>query len=449
MGLLACAFAALVYQNAFDNPFVFDDRETVLLNPSLIAAWDWRAATIQNLARPFVNLSYAFDRALWGFSSFGFHVTNVVLHITAVGLFYGWGTRALSDAARLGSAEPKGVRPGSDPFFPPAWGAFSAAAVFALHPLMSAAVGYISARSELLAAIGVLASLTYARRALVMANKTAALLAVVFGILAIGSSSSAAVLPLLVCAYDAWVLRNPGWPQRAARIYAPATLAVAMAAAWYATGMETPNVPPRGVFEYLLTEGLVAWRYVGLLLLPVGQSLVHQVHWVKTPLDPASFILLPVLVACVTFAIWKRGTQPLMAFGVVWFGGVLVPTAIVPVRDAMAEHRVYLASAGLLLAMASLAARPVAGSRVARAVLAVVLMLLAFGTYRRNEIWSDPMRLWEESIARSPDAWQAHWGYGELLREIGRCDRAAPEYESVLRLNPWHADARSRLDACR
>lgn len=450
LGLLACGLAALAYQNTFDNPFVFDDRETVLLNPSLIAAWDWRAAAVHNLARPVVNLSYALDRALWGFTSFGFHVTNVVLHITAVGLFYGWCSRALSDGARLGSGPSRArAADASDAGLAPAWGAFCAAGIFALHPVMSAAVGYISARSELLAAMGALASLTFARRAIVAANRPAAFLAVAFGALAIGSSSSAAALPLLVLAYDAWVLRDPGWALRAARIYAPATLAVAMAAAWYATGMDTANMPPRGFFEHLLTQELVTWRYLALLAVPVGQALVHQVHWVGTPFDPASFILLPLLAACITFAIWKRGRQPLVAFGVVWFVGVLAPTAIVSVRDAMAEHRLYLASGGLLLATASLAARPIAGSRVARAVLALVLAMLAVATYRRNELWSDPMKLWEESVERSPQAWQAHWGYGELLREIGRCDRAVPEYEAVLRLNPWHADARARLEACR
>src|SRR4051812_9772155 len=70
LGLLACALAALVYQNCVDNPFVFDDRETVLLNASLITPWDWRAVLAHNAARPVVNLSYALDRAIWGFTSF-------------------------------------------------------------------------------------------------------------------------------------------------------------------------------------------------------------------------------------------------------------------------------------------------------------------------------------------------------------------------------------------
>ena len=395
---------------------------------------------LHNLARPVVNVSYAFDRGISGFSSFGFHITNVVLHIAAVGLFYGWCTRALTDERRDAPDQRQA----------PEWGAFFAAGVFALHPVMSAAVGYVSGRSELLAAVGVLASLTYARRAIVASNRTAGFLAGIFGTLAIASSSSAAALPLLVLAYDAWVLRDPGWGLRAARIYAPATLAVATAAGWYLSGIEIPNVPPRGIVENLLTGGLVVWRYLALLVLPLGQSLVHQVHWVTRPLDPVALILLLALAAAVAFAIWKRRAQPLLAFGAIWFVGVLAPTtSFIPVRDAMAEHRLYLASAGLFLAAAALVARSLATHRAARATLAVVLVVLGVRTYQRNMLWGDPMALWEESVRRSPDAWQAHWGYGDLLREIGRCDRAAPEYETVLRLNPGHRRARAALDACR
>ena len=43
LGLLACALTGLAYQRAFELPFVFDDRITVLLNPALVQPWDWRA----------------------------------------------------------------------------------------------------------------------------------------------------------------------------------------------------------------------------------------------------------------------------------------------------------------------------------------------------------------------------------------------------------------------
>jgi protein O-mannosyl-transferase len=425
---------------------VFDDRDTVLLNRSLIAPWDWRAVLVHNIARPVVTLSYAFDRAVWGFTSFGYHITNVVLHITAVGLFYGWCTRALGD---LSQREGKRVS-GRD--LTPEWPAFFAAAVFALHPVMSSAVVYISARSELLCAAGVFTAMTFARRAVVRRSRTAGILAALFGALALASSSSAAALPLLALAYDAWVLRLPGWRVRAARWYAPATLAVFIAVSWHLTGIMAAPVPPRGFFDNLLTQGIVIWRYAALLVVPYPQAIVHDVRWVTSPFDAAGLAALTALVAlaaALAAAIRVRHTHPLVAFGLVWFVAVLAPTAIVPVRDPMVEHRLYLAGSALFLAGASVLFVPLARRRAARVALTALLAVLAVQTYTRSVLWSDPMKLWAEAVAVSPGAWQAHLGYAELLREVGSCDRAAPEYEAALRMNPTHVIARAGLDACR
>jgi Tfp pilus assembly protein PilF len=134
----------------------------------------------------------------------------------------------------------------------------------------------------------------------------------------------------------------------------------------------------------------------------------------------------------------------------VWFVAVLAPTSsVIPVRDAMAEHRLYLASAGLLMAAASLSWRTIATRRSVRLALAGVLFVLAAATYRRHDLWSRPLDLWEEAVRRAPAAWQAHWGYAEALREVGQCDRARPEYETALRLYPEHAGARAGLEICR
>ena len=202
LGILACALTALVYQRALDLPFVFDDLITVLLNPSLVDLRDIRAILLHDPPRAVANLSYAVDRVSWGFSSFGYHLTNFILHITVVGLVYGWYTRALADGARAGSAP--GLTPGVE------WPAFFAATAFAVHPLMSATASYVSARSEILCALGVLAALTFARRAIVASSVSAGVLAMIFCAFAAASSGAAAALPVVILAYDAWVLREPG-----------------------------------------------------------------------------------------------------------------------------------------------------------------------------------------------------------------------------------------------
>ena len=383
-----------------------------------------------------LNLSYAVDSAIWGLSSFGLHVTNVVLHITVVGLFYGWCTRALADA-----------RP--DKTLTPEWPAFVAAATLAVHPVMAGAVLYLSARSELLAAVGVLACLTYARRAIVASSRVAAVLAIVFGILAEGSSSSAAVLPVLVLAYDAWVLRDKGWTRRAKRVYALAIVAVVIAASTQAAGvLSAARVPPRGIATHLVSQGGVVLRYVGLLVVPRDQSIVHSVRWASSLFDPIAVLLFIAAAGSIVYAIRQRHARPLVAFGVLWFAGVLAPTTMLPVRDALAEHRLYLASQGLLLAAAWALGPALATRRVARLAGAVALAVLAAITYHRNRVWLDPMQVWEEAVERSPAAWQAHLGYADVLRETDRCDRARPEYREVLRLYPDNHAALAGLDAC-
>jgi hypothetical protein len=431
------------------------------MNPALVDAWDLRAAVLYDLTRVPVTVSYAVDRALWGFSSFGFHITNFLLHIVVVGLFYGICTRSLADS--LGSVtdavrlRPKGATarhpPRSDRGLTPGveWPAFFAAAAFALHPLMGSAVGYVSARPELLCALGFLAALTFARRAIIASDTASWVLAAAFGLVAVGSSASGLALPLIVLAYDAWVLRDPEWPRRTIRLYLPAFAAIAVAAAWHLPALlAAERVPPRGLAGNTLTEAIVIWRYVGLLFAPFGQTIVHQVHWVTTLLNPAGLLALLLLAAAGAGAFYVRHSRPLVAFGIVWFLAVLVPTSsVVPLPEPMAEPRAYLAGAGLLLAIVSVFAAPLATRRVLRGIAAGLLVLLAVQTYRRNDFGNEPMALWQEAVERSPEAWQARMGYAELLREVGRCDRARPEYEAVLRLHPNHAGAKAGLDACK
>jgi protein O-mannosyl-transferase len=384
-----------------------------------------------------VNLSYAIDQAVWGLSSFGFHVTNVVLHITAVGLFYGWCTRALNDARDIGSAVPHGRRRGSSTQTPE-WPAFVAAAIVAVHPLMSSAVMYVTGRSELLAAIGMFACLIFARRAIVAGGVASGVLAFACGAFAIGSSSSAAALPFLVIAYDAWILRGEGLWRRSARYYSPACFAVLTAAAVRTAGiLAAGGFPPRGFFGNLALQGVVLFRYLGLLLFPRGQSLAHD----TSGYHPAiGVMLLGVAAALLILAIRRRRAWPLVAFGACWFAGVLAPTTFVPVRDAIAEQRMYLAAAGVLLAAASWFSVPLTARVWVRGVAAGAVVASGALTHARNQVWLDPLSLWRTTVERGPGSWVAHRELADVLGEAGMCEAAQAELRLARDLNPRLGD---------
>jgi hypothetical protein len=156
----AALLACVVYVNALDNPFVYDDHDTVVANPSLLDLSNVRFVLVYSPFRPLLNASYAADRWLWGYDPRGYHLTNVLLHAVVVVLLYFTIAAALTDA-RTSRASPDhdaGVI---------RWASFLGASAFAVHPLMSEAVGYVSGRSEVLCAAWFLASFLLARAAIV------------------------------------------------------------------------------------------------------------------------------------------------------------------------------------------------------------------------------------------------------------------------------------------
>jgi Tfp pilus assembly protein PilF len=439
--VLACA----VYVNALHNPFVYDDHDTVVANPSLVDPSNVTFVLVYSPFRPVVNASYALDRLVWGDRPLGFHVTNVALHAAAVVLLYLWIIRVLADAGLERRTEAA---------------AFTGAALFALHPLQSEAVGYVSGRSEVMCAVWFLAALIAARGAIVSGSRRLAFAAAACGLLALASKEVALVFPVVVLAYD-WLLR-PGTDAARRRrlrvVFLPIFTLMAGAGLLRLTAFGSAAVMGAGsAVLNLLTQTIVIWRYAGLLVWPSGQSIMHSVHRVSSAADPLAVgAAAAIVVACA--AAWHlRRSQPVVAFGILWFLIVLAPSSsIIPLREGMAEHRVYLASAGIFMAITGLAGRWVdslaaRGQSVAvsyRVALSAVLAVLFTLTVMRNQVWASPVSLWTEATIRAHGMWEPHYALADSLRESGDCARAVPEYTKVVELVPSSRDAHTNLGIC-
>jgi Flp pilus assembly protein TadD len=448
-GVAAAALAALVYVNALDNPFVYDDHDTVVANPSLVDPSNIRFVLTHSPFRPLVNVSYAVDRTVWGADPFGFHLTNVALHALVVFLLHRFLRHALADARSRTTGRTEDARPLDG------WLAFGGAALFGVHPLMSEAVGYVSGRSEVLCAVFFLAAVLWAR--LAMQGARVAWVAVgVFALLAALSKEIALALPIVVLAYD-WVVmpgsaadrRRRGWT-----IFLPC-LAVALLAGVYRLSVAAGPVIVEAPLLNLWTQAIVIWRYVALLGLPAGQSVMHAVHAVTSVMDPKALIAIAGLVVLAGLAIATRRTVPLVSFGIVWFLAILAPSSsVVALREGMAEHRVYLASGGLFLVLAAVASFASESARLRRpqmthtVALGAACLVLGALTMARNQVWSSPEKLWREATVHAAGMWEPHYALGDALRASGNCSDAVAEYEAVIRLRPHHRDAHTNLGIC-
>jgi len=438
--LVAAALAGLLYLNALHNPFVYDDSHTVVANPSILTLTNIRAIVGHDMTRPLVNASYAVDRALWGAGPFGFHLTNVLLHMLNVVLLFQL-ARRLDDHVEV---------------------AFSAAALFAVHPMMTESVGYVSGRAEVLCATWFFAAILCGRRWLRGDGTRWALFTVGFWAAGLATKETAAMLPLVLLAYDWAMLRGPSDERRRRflLVHLPLVTTAVLAGLvrvavlrFEYTGAATTH------WSYALIALDVARRYVMLILNPTGQAMFHEVAAVSSILAPRALVALAGLVLCGAFAWSMRRRAGLASFGIVWFLLLLVPSSVLIVLDQgepMAEHRVYLASAGLFLAagggvgqLRAWSARVGGRARLlVPALLVLVLVPLGIDTLIRNTVWASPVALWQEAVDLAPRHFRPRLLLGEALQDAGRRDEAVAEYRTAIELRPAEHTGYVKLGQC-
>src|SRR3972149_8187726 len=136
--LLIVSLSIIVYINAFDNGFHYDDEHYIVVNPFL--------EKLENIPyifttprfysddrfftghyRPLVYVTYALNKLSGGNNPLGYHVVNLAFHVGSAMLLY------LIIRAMLGGGA-----------------ALTAALIFAVHPFNSEVVNYITARSSVM-----------------------------------------------------------------------------------------------------------------------------------------------------------------------------------------------------------------------------------------------------------------------------------------------------------
>jgi tetratricopeptide (TPR) repeat protein len=203
----------------------------------------------------------------------------------------------------------------------------------------------------------------------------------------------------------------------------------------------------------------VVVQYLRLLIVPTHQTLFHAVTPVGGVADPRAIVAILTIGMLIAASWTLRRRGPMVAFGLIAFLLLLAPGSVLTalnVGEPMAEHRVYAASCGLFLAVGSAVAWLVdrAAARVQRPmlwagpVLAAILLSFAAETMLRNAIWSDPVALWQESVALAPSHPRPRLLLGEALEDGGRRSEALEQYQAAVRLQPADATAQLKLGLC-
>jgi protein O-mannosyl-transferase len=455
VALLAAALAVLAYSNALHGKFVFDDQLEIVENASIADLGNVKQVlTGHGLTRPVVNLTYAIDYAWNGGKEFGFHLTNLMLHVVNVLLLFLVVHRLVAEAGRLGGREiERRVLNGT---------AFAAAALLAVHPLMTEAVSYISGRAEVLATTFFLTSFYCFRRGFIDGPAWSAAGAVSL-VLGAASKETVAVFPFVLVVSDLLVPPTPGVRRRVVRVHAP-LIALIVAGGVARIGYHL-FVEYRGAASVITLQGValqahIVSRYLGLLVWPSGQTVVQPVP-PTVSLDDPRFLLAAIVIGGLSAGAFSlRRAVPLVTLGVAWFFLALLPssalTLLTPFGQSMSEHRTYLPSIGLFMAGAALVVRLTgfdrsprpARDRLVGGMLAAVLAVLVALTMARNRVWADPLLVWQEAVDRAPQTMFGHLKLGETYRAMGDCAAAREAFQRAIDLDPGRSAGYLGLAGC-
>jgi tetratricopeptide (TPR) repeat protein len=429
----ACAAAILLiaaaYGNSLDNTFHFDDSHVIETNlflrslgniPRFFTDPNTFSSLPQNATyRPLVTLSLALDYA-WGggLEPRAFHVTQLVLLLITGALLVAFFTTLT------------GSRPA----------ALFAATLFCVHTANTETLNLISARSELLSTIGLLASfLLFVHSPL--ARRTLLYLVP----LAIGALAKAPLVVFAPLLYVYVRLYEKQRPRRALRTILP-PLIVGIALLVFLNAMNSPQWQSGGGswWHYLITQPLVWMHYVRLFLLPVGLTADTDwrpfEHWYDTR-AVAGYAFIALLV-WLTRRVWHREELKPAAFGLAWFAIALLPTSSVfPLAEVANEHRIFFAHIGLVLAFTWwIAARARALPRPVLVAAAIAVLLAhAAGTHARNRVWKTDQSLWADVVAKSPQNGRAWMNYGLSQMAAGHYAAAKQSFDRAAIYTPNYA----------
>ena len=447
--ILSALFLALVvlalYAPALRNDFVWDDTALVLRDP-LIRSWQlipeafhhflFIDATPSDFYRPVQRLTYLLDYAAFVFKPAGYHLTSILCHIGATLALLLLGRELL----RLCDVEEAKARRL----------AFLAALAWAIHPVQTAAVAYISGRADPLAAAFGFLGLYSALRALPATGSRRSLLLLATGVLFLLSALSketGLVFPLL---WIAILILKKSWKQ-----ILPAAVVVLFLGVTYlslrlpAEHNPAPRLrPPAPLLVRPIVVARAFAEYAGLVLFPIHLHMDRDVESHPSGPDEASVegaawrelqTLLGVLLIAATiyWMIRSRTRDPAVFACLLLAALTYVPVSgIILLNATIAEHWLYVPLAFLLLAAALALSRLRIPFPALASLLALWFVFLGTRTFLRTFDWKNQRTFLEQTMASGGESARMLINLGSLEMQEGRFDLAKKHLEAALKKEP-------------
>jgi tetratricopeptide (TPR) repeat protein len=438
---LFCIFIVIVivFGNSLFFDFVYDDR-ALLLGIDVYEEFKLKDILfspgngLEYL--PVRDISYAVDYLLWGANPKGFHFTNIVLYILNA-LFVYLVTVKWTAVLSRGATNKVDVRPHMTAFY--------VTLLFAVHPIHSEVVSFISCRNVLLSGLFFFMSCYFFLKC--MEHETGGktryyILSLVCFLLALFSKATSIILPFILLLI---VISAKEFNRKTIPFLLPYFVMSGGAFFLFKHIAHTSNLISMMVFgafsvmSKLAVSMQIPFFYLSKLVIPHNFSAEYSVAFSRSMGDIAVIASVLVLMAIMCVGILLRKKRPEILYCFLWFMLALLPVMnIFTTSTVVADRYVYLPSYAFFYLLTVLLFRTFSDDRRKWAVvlIAIVVTAWSFLAIERNFVWHTEKTLWEDTINVSPTSYKAYHNLGDIYFKAGNYDKAFNIFNRLKELDP-------------
>lgn len=455
----------LTYYHTLDVPFYLDDFSSIQENP-VISQWSGSFYELWQYAKTRIigYWTFALNFQVHQFEVAGYHAVNMLIHVLS-GIAVLFLLKGMVRTPVLADSLP----PFAKLYLPPL-----VALLFVLHPLQISAVTYIVQRLASLGALFYLLALAcYVQMRLTsppLQRMYWGLGTVLCALLAFGTKQHTLTLPVAMLLVE-WVCFVPNWRRLLILVVGLIMVVIGLGVSWAwfldfnpfsLTALEslTRETVEISRLSYFATQMQVLWTYLTLFVFPSSAHIDYAYPIVEDFLHPnmnypliarllqsASIWALLGHVSLFAFALYLRRRCPWLSFAILFYYlAHSIESSLIPIRDVIFLHRTYLPNFALCLALGGFLTillprylpkpsylSPLSYFSPANSLALLTLALLitlGTATWQRNELWRDPIALWQHNVILSPEKQR---GWIILGKHLIQADRPQEGIEALER----------------
>ncbi|MEE3233158.1 MAG: tetratricopeptide repeat protein [Candidatus Latescibacterota bacterium] len=418
--LLIVLIGLISFHNIFGNSFHFDDGHSIVDNENLrklshipeffIDPGNFSALSDVEMYRPLLLCTYALNYAVDGYNPIGYHLVNLVLHLSNALLVL-----RLARYLRI----PKQTQ-------------LLAGMFFVCHPLMTEPLNYVSSRSSILVTLFGLIFLN------AMVQKRIGTM-LIGNMLALFCKATGIILPFIAMAW----YRGGGQYVNCRRWWILSVPGIAYLLVSSSVVKSAIAQPVRNYWIQIYTQIKAFVFYLKKTVFPYSLSIEpgfsisnYPNEWVVVCASAVLISLFWIISFCRPPKYFRQITQ---LTG--WYFLLLIPVSFVPLNILVNEHRLYMPMVSFALVSAMLFGqrriRPYSGW-----ILCVVMIALCID---RNKDWRSEVSIWLDAVQKSPDMPRPLVNLGKSLLEAGEIEQSIAVSLRAINKSPTSSTAHFNL----